>query len=106
MSNAPNSLESLVLPDSFQKITFYQDEGDKNCAYFKIDKEDHTLGHLLYSKLLLEKNVIYTGYKRPHPLEHFIFLKIITNGTISPKLSLDYALKDLYVDFSFIENFL
>mmetsp|Transcript_12574 Transcript_12574/g.32439 ORF Transcript_12574/g.32439 Transcript_12574/m.32439 type:complete len:107 (+) Transcript_12574:261-581(+) len=104
MSNTPNALESLVLPETSQKITFYKDEKNKNCGYFKIEKEDHTLGHLIHSKLSKEKNVIFSGYKRPHPLEHFIYLKIVTDGVFSPKDAFDSVLKDLYIEFSYLED--
>jgi len=104
MSNAPNSLESLVMPQTLQKITFYNDETNFNCIYFKIEKEDHTLGHLIHNKLVKEKHVIFAGYKRPHPLDHFIFMKIITDGCISPKDAFDFTLKDLYIEFSRLED--
>lgn len=106
MSNAPNPLESLILHELSPKIIYYRDEKNENCGYFKIEKEDHTLGHLLYSRLILEKNIIFSGYKKPHPLDHFIFLKIVTDGTIKPKFSFDLVLKDLYIEFSFIEDLL
>jgi DNA-directed RNA polymerase II subunit RPB11 len=105
MSNAPNPLESLVLPETLQKITFYKDENNVNCVYFKIEKEDHTLGNLIHSKLLKENHVLFSGYKRTHPLDHFIFFKIITDGFISPVEAFDSVLKDLYIELSYIEDF-
>jgi len=104
MSNTPNVLESLILPEVLQKIIFYKDENNKNCGFFKIEKEDHSLGYLLHSKLSKEKNVVFSGYKKPHPLEHFIYLKIITDGLFSPKEALDSVLKDLYIELSFLED--
>jgi len=53
---------------------------------------------------LKNKNVLFCGYKKPHPLEHFIILKIITNGEETPEKVLDSTLKDLYIEFSYFED--
>nr|UXY87467.1 DNA-directed RNA polymerase II complex subunit Rpb11 [Cryptomonas sp.] len=104
MSNIPNSLESIVLSEKVQKIDFQKDKNILNCGHFKIQKEDHTIGILIQRQLLKEPNVIFSGYKRLHPLEHFIVLKIITNGKMSPVDALDVALKNLYIEFSILED--
>jgi DNA-directed RNA polymerase II subunit RPB11 len=104
MSNAPNALESILLPENLQKIIFYQDEKIKNCGYFKIEKEDHTIGNLLHSKISKENHVIFSGYKKMHPLEHYIFIKIITDGFYSPIEIIDIVLKNLYIELSLLED--
>jgi DNA-directed RNA polymerase II subunit RPB11 len=106
MSNAPNPLESIILPENLKKITYYRDEKIKNCGYFKIEKEDHTIGNLLHSKISKEKHVTFSGYKKIHPLEHYIFLKIITDGFFSPIEVFDTILKDLYIELSFLEDYI
>lgn len=104
MSNSPNPLESIVLPENLDKIVYYVDEKIENCCYFKIEKEDHTLGNIIHCKLLKEYHVVFSGYKRTHPLEHFIFIKIVTDGSLSPLIILDSVLKDVYIELSCLEN--
>lgn len=43
------------------------------------------------SQLLLDKSVIFAGYKVPHPLEPYFLLKVQTNGTVSPSQALKNA---------------
>ena len=49
-----------------------------NAGTFKIEREDHTIGNLLRMQLMLDKNVVFVGYKQPHPLEHHILLTVQT----------------------------
>ncbi len=48
---------------------------DKNFPFF-LFQEDHTLGNMIRHQLLKDPNVIFAGYKNPHPLEHKIILRI------------------------------
>ncbi len=105
MSNIPDPLDSIVLPEKRPKIKFFPDKTKKNCGFFKIEREDHTLGNIIHSQLLKNENVLFCGYKRPHPLEHFIIVKVITNGKASPIKIFDSTLKDLYIQFSYLEDF-
>ncbi len=102
MSNFPNPLDSVIIPEKKQKLSFLQDKNLKNCGFFKIEREDHTLGNIIHSQLLKNENVLFCGYKRPHPLEHFIIIRIITTGYISPLKAFDIALKDLYIELSYL----
>ena len=104
MNNIPNYLDSVILSDQLIKIEFIKYKENLNYGIFKIQKEDHTIGDLIQTKLLKEPNVIYSGYKQIHPLEHYIILKIITNGFISPIEAFDKVLKDLYIKFSVLEE--
>jgi DNA-directed RNA polymerase II subunit RPB11 len=104
MNNIPNSLYSITLSDKICKIEYSQKKENLNYGVFKIQREDHTIGELIQTHLLKEKNVIFSGYKQVHPLEHYIVLKIITNGMITPIEALDLVLKDLYIEFSLLEE--
>jgi DNA-directed RNA polymerase II subunit RPB11 len=104
MINIPNQPDSIVFSEKTEKIEFYKDKRNLNYGYFKIQKEDHTIGDLIQTQLLKEKNVVFSSYKQFHPLEHLIVLKIITNGIITPVEALDLALKDLYIEFSLLEE--
>jgi DNA-directed RNA polymerase II subunit RPB11 len=104
MNNIPNSLDSIILSDKLCKIEYSKKKENLNYGIFKIQREDHTIGELIQTHLLKEENVIFSGYKQIHPLEHYIVLKIITNGVISPIEAFDLVLKDLYIEFSLLEE--
>ena len=42
-----------------------------------------------------DKEVIFAGYKFPHPLEYHIFIKVQTMGRKSPREAFDDSLSDL-----------
>lgn len=48
--------------------------------------------------LLRNPNVRFAGYRKPHPLENKIEIKIQTNGEITPATALKEALKNLVTD--------
>ena len=72
---------------SLQKIT--------SAAKFIINKEDHTIGNLLAHQLQLDEDVIFTGYRVPHPLEHKVELQIQTNEDATPKEAFTNAIQEL-----------
>ena len=104
MNNIPNYLDSVPFFDQTFKIEFFKDKDNLKYGTFKIQKEDHTIGDLIQNQLLKEPNVLYSGYKQIHPLENFIIFKIITNGVFSPVEIFDKVLKDLYIEFSLLEE--
>lgn len=78
MTNAPDEHASFLLPDGVDKLSYILDTKLKNAGTFKIEREDHTIGNLLRMQLLSDPDVIFVGYKNPHPLEHHIVLKVQT----------------------------
>jgi len=70
--NAPPTFESFLLYDGEKKITREQDTKVPNAAIFTINKEDHTIGNMVRQQLLKDPNVLFAGYKNPHPLEHTV----------------------------------
>lgn len=78
MTNAPDEHASFLLPEGVEKLTYILDTKLKNAGTFKIEREDHTIGNLLRMQLLADPDVIFVGYKNPHPLEHHIVLKVQT----------------------------
>lgn len=75
-----------------------------NAAIFTVNKEDHTLGNLIRHQLLKDPNVIFAGYKVPHPLEHKFILRVQTTGDYTPQDALKNALSDLCSEISYIEE--
>jgi len=78
-----------------RRIHIYPDEKVPDAAIFKIWLEDHTLGHILRMELLRNENVLFAGYKVPHPLDHMIELRVQTMSKSSPQTALRLAVRNL-----------
>ncbi|XP_003387390.1 PREDICTED: DNA-directed RNA polymerase II subunit RPB11-like [Amphimedon queenslandica] len=102
--NAPATFESFLLLDGEKKITVTKDTKVPNAAIFTVFKEDHTLGNLLMHQLLNDPQVLFSGYKVPHPLEHKFVLRIQTTADYSPQEALSNALTDLISEVTKIET--
>ena len=102
--NAPPTFESFLLFDGEKKITKEQDTKVPNACIFTINKEDHTLGNMIRCQLLKDPNVLFAGYKNPHPLEHKIILRIQTTSDYTPQEALMNAITDLVSELSLFEE--
>merc|ERR1712141_773746 len=102
--NAPPTFESFLLFDGEKKITKEQDTKVPNASIFTINKEDHTLGNMIRCQLLKDPNVIFAGYKNPHPLEHKIILRVQTTSDYTPTEALKNAITDLMAEISLFEE--
>ena len=80
--NAPSTFEPFLLFEGEKKITKEQDTKVPNASIFTINKEDHTLGNLIRCQLLKDPNVLFAGYKNPHPHENKIILRIQGGNSI------------------------
>ncbi|EWY98366.1 DNA-directed RNA polymerase II subunit RPB11 [Fusarium oxysporum f. sp. raphani 54005] len=56
-----------------------------NTSDFVLMKEDHTLGNLLSEHLKMHPNVYMAGYKIAHPNVPELFIRVQTDGTITPR---------------------
>jgi DNA-directed RNA polymerase subunit L len=65
---------------------------------FTFNKEDHTLGNLLSSRLRHDSRVTFSGYKAPHPLEPKFELRVGTDGSIDPREALRTACEEIVRD--------
>ncbi|KAJ3069225.1 DNA-directed RNA polymerase II core subunit, partial [Podochytrium sp. JEL0797] len=83
-NNQPDRHELFLIPEGVDKVTMQKDLKIPNAATFTFLKEDHTLGNLLRAQLLKNPNVLFAGYKIPHPLEHTFILKIQTTPNTNP----------------------
>uniref|UniRef100_F1LGP9 Probable DNA-directed RNA polymerase II subunit RPB11 n=1 Tax=Ascaris suum TaxID=6253 RepID=F1LGP9_ASCSU len=102
--NAPAAFESFLIFDGEKKVTFQKDTKVPNAAIFTINKEDHTLGNLIKHQLLKDPQVLFAGYKNPHPLEHKFILRIQTTSDTSPSDALTSAITDLMAELSLFEE--
>ena len=62
---------------------------------------------MLRHQLLKDPNVLFTGYKNPHPLEHKVILRIQVRGSLlAGKLPIqDTILQKLYARFYYSKIF-
>lgn len=51
-----------------------------------------------------DPNVLFAGYKLPHPLEHKFVLRIQTTSDYSPQEALMHAITDLISELSLFEE--
>ncbi|KAG9250065.1 DNA-directed RNA polymerase [Emericellopsis atlantica] len=56
-----------------------------NTSDFILKKEDHTLGNLLSEHLKAHPHVYMAGYKIAHPNVPELFIRVQTDGTMTPK---------------------
>ena len=66
------------------RVEYKEDTQIGNAGTFTILLEDHTAGNMIKMDLLSNPNVLFSGYRMPHPLENKLELKIQTNGKIKP----------------------
>lgn len=57
-----------------------------------------------YSQLLRNPQVLFAGYKVPHPLEHKFVLRIQTTPDYTPQEALTMAIQDLLAEVNIIET--
>ncbi|KAH7715161.1 DNA-directed RNA polymerase II subunit RPB11-a [Aphelenchoides avenae] len=102
--NAPAAFESFLLFDGEKKVIIEKDTKVPNAAVFTFNKEDHTLGNLLKHQLLRDPQVLFAGYRNPHPLENKILLRIQTTPETTPADALQNAITDLLAELSLFEE--
>jgi len=96
--NAPERFESFVLLPGEKKVEVEVDTRIPSTALFTFNKEDHTLGNLIRSRLLQSPHVLFAGYKVPHPLVPKFVLRVQTDGQITPKDAVVTACHELVKD--------
>ena len=60
--------------------------------------------HFFYSQLLNDPQVLFAGYKVPHPLEHKFVLRVQTTPDYSPQEALSNAITDLISEVTMLET--
>ncbi len=78
--------------------------GVPNAARFTFNKEDHTLGNLISSRLRKYKTTVFSGYMVPHPLVPSFELRVQTDGTITPKAAVLQACRDIVQDLDHLSK--
>ncbi|KAG2459107.1 LRWD1 protein, partial [Polypterus senegalus] len=85
-------------------ITITKDTKVPNACLFTLNKEDHTLGNIIRSQLLKDPQVLFAGYKVPHPLEHKVVIRVQTTPDYSPQEAFTNAITDLISELSLLEE--
>merc|ERR1719458_480169 len=81
--------------NKIHRIHKYVDEKVPDAVVFHVWLEDHTLGNILRMELLRNENVLFVGYKVPHPLNHMIELRLQTMPRTTPEAVLRHAIANL-----------
>ncbi|KAF3690390.1 DNA-directed RNA polymerase II subunit RPB11 [Channa argus] len=102
--NAPPAFESFLLFEGEKKICISKDTKVPNACLFTLNKEDHTLGNIIRAQLLKDPQVLFAGYKVPHPLEHKIVIRVQTTPDYSPQEAFTNAITDLISELSLLEE--
>ncbi|KAI0942083.1 hypothetical protein AcW1_009594 [Taiwanofungus camphoratus] len=89
--NAPSRHELFVLDEGERLVEIIEDTKIPNAATIKVLKQDHTLGNLIRAQLLAMPQILFAGYKVPHPLQPHFLIKIQTDGTVAPAAILEQA---------------
>ncbi|KAK4794131.1 hypothetical protein SAY86_012125 [Trapa natans] len=74
--NAPDRYERFVVPEGTKKVSYERDTKIINAASFTIEREDHTIGNIVRMQLHRDDNVLFAGYKLPHPLQYKIIVRV------------------------------
>lgn len=102
--NEPERSEAFVLGEGERKVTYVVDSKMQNTGKFIIRKEDHTIGNMLRMQLLKNRDVIFAGYKVPHPLEHNLVIKVQTTSSITPIRAMQRAIMELNNDLGIVKD--
>ncbi|KAI9509266.1 DNA-directed RNA polymerase [Russula earlei] len=102
-SNAPNRYELFVLDEGEKPVEVTEDTKIPNAATIKVVKQDHTLANMIRGQLHAMPQVLFAGYKVPHPLQPYFLVKIQTDGTITPTAALEQACTKLIGTLSSLE---
>ena len=93
--NAPDRYERFVVPEGTKKVSYERDTKIINAASFTIEREEHTIGNILRMQLHRDPNVLFAGYKLPHPLQYKIIVRIHTTSQSSPMQAYNQSVNDL-----------
>ncbi|KAF8819599.1 Dna-directed Rna polymerase II RPB11A, partial [Cardiosporidium cionae] len=78
--NSSDAADHRTLPDGVEKVEWAPDTRFRLCGSFTIYLEDHTLGNILKTQLLKDPDVMFVGYRIPHPLENKLEVRLRTSS--------------------------
>ena len=91
--------------DGYDKVRATVDTKLRNACAYTIRHEDHTLACLIWNALLNNPDVLFAGYKVPHPLEPNVVIKVETSGDrVTPKRAMKKAIDSCAGLFTSLED--
>eukprot|EP01083_Nonionella_stella_P072733 196233_1 len=103
--NLPNRYEAFVLEEGEHKILYKPETKMTNAGKFMIQKEDHTVGNALRMKLLEDPQVLFAGYKIPHPLKYEVVIMVRTRDrTKTPLDAFNNAVMEIQNELTAIKQ--
>jgi DNA-directed RNA polymerase II subunit RPB11 len=93
--NQPDRYARFVLPEDVKKLEWAPDQKLPSAGTYILEREDHTLGNLVRMQLLRNPNVVFAGYRIPHPLEPRMVVRLQTTDATGPQDAFVQALHDL-----------
>ena len=76
-------------------MTVQHDTKAQNATTFVIEREDHTLGNMVRMQLHENPDVTFAGYKKHHPLEYNVLLKVQASPNSTPIKVVDRSLREI-----------
>lgn len=96
--NQPDRYSRFTIPEDIPRVEFAVEGTNKCAAAYTIRLEDHTLGNLLRQQLHTDDDVVFAGYRIPHPLDPLMVMRIQTTGNKMPHDALHHAIRDLQTE--------
>ena len=114
--NAPNRFELFIVPDNEPKwvlhlvlhstqlwhtprVSVVDDSRIPSTSTITLNRQDHTIANLLSNEITKNKDVIFSGYRVPHPLNPRSEVRVQTvPNSITPKEALKGAATTLLAE--------
>lgn len=93
--NQPDRYDRFAPREGESKVTFARDQKLPNAGVLSIMREDHTAGNLLRCALHEDPEVVFAGYRIPHPLEPLMEVRVQTTSGKTPVAAVSGALRRL-----------
>jgi len=102
--NQPDRILTTFLNENEQRVQIKKDERLPNVAVFYFAKQDHTLGNVLRHSLIRDPEVMYAGYRMPHPLQQVMETRVQTTDKTDPLTAVIHALDSLDYEMQTLSN--
>jgi DNA-directed RNA polymerase II subunit RPB11 len=96
--NQPDRYDRFAPREGESKVTFSRDQKLPNAGVFSVLREDHTAGNLIRCSLHDDPDVVFAGYRIPHPLEPLMEVRVQTTARKTPVAAVSEALERLTVE--------
>lgn len=94
--NQPDRYSRFVLPSGVPHAVEYKPDTKMRAAgTFTIWLEDHTIGNLVRQQLHSNPEVVFAGYRIPHPLNPVMVVRIQTTEHSNPPAAMQSAITAL-----------